>query len=135
MLRARWPLRNKQARIGFAAFACALLLSGCRHAPDTASQLNAAAKLCSQGTRPGEQLIAAYPTTVEFVRAWSIGPSSRPAEKAWPSARTSDMAAWCWVNKTDRAEQVVSAAGPDGTLIPFVNRSPAMAPPPARGNP
>ena len=83
----------------------------------------AAMSLCQSAL--GSAVVAASSTTVNDARGWKRGgpppmssadaESRRPARKAWPSAASSDPAAWCTTGTG--GEYTFYAAGPDGTAV------------------
>ena len=94
----------------------ALSLAACTDGPTKPSP---ATELCSRALGHTAKLATA--TTVGDVRTLSVGPAQNLHSDAFPGARSTDLAAWCWDGPHTRsdggAEYTVMAVGPDGASV------------------
>ncbi len=142
--RFRTRLSNKKASLRLAAVTGGLVVvfAACNISHHAAGPAGSAAAqaLCEKAL--GHRVVAAMLTTVAEARAWEMGgpaPLStqdavkrRPARNAWPTASSSEPAAWC--TSGSDGDYTSYAVGPDGTAVRLVSvsgyvQAPAVGPP------
>lgn len=117
--RSRWLV---PAGIGLAVLLLALvstLLVKHEHSHSASPPATGAAhSLCRSAL--GDAVLTEIATTVGEARATRYGPLYYPAPHAFPSAASTDKAAWCWVAATQASGYTCFLVGPDASKIEVV---------------
>lgn len=96
------------------------------HPPPTAQVRTVAA--CRSAVPTAATFFNAEAATVGALRSYRFGPNARPLLKAFPKAKTTSFAAWCWGHKKSNGYYVAYVVGPDGSRVVY-GQAGGIAPP------
>ena len=72
-------------------------------------------RMCAAALRSTKTVLNAMAASVQDVRELAVGPGPAVAPHAFPTARGSDRAAWCWTGRA--TDYTLFAVGPDGSAV------------------
>lgn len=86
--------------------------------PTHATPQARAVAACRSAAPPPATFFNAQAATVGALRSYRFGPNARPLLKAFPKAKTTAFAAWCWARKSN-GYYVAYVVGPDGSKVVY----------------
>jgi len=96
-------------------------VSNLEHPPTTAPatpQVRAVAACRAAVPRPAT-FFNAQAATVAELRSYHFGPNARPLLKAFPKAKPTAFAAWCWGHRKSDGYYIAYVVGPDGSRVVY----------------
>jgi hypothetical protein len=105
--------------------ACVIVAAACSHGAHRAqvttpprTPQGRAVAACRAASPAPATFFNAQAATVGELRSYRFGPNARPLVKAFPKAKTTAFAAWCWGRKAN-GYYVAYVVGPDGSKVVY----------------